>query len=148
MTAARCAWEQEVVSYLASHPRVVFAFLFGSFANDRWRTDSDVDFAVHLEEPFSQQDVAAIWGRLESITQRDVDLVMLNTAPPGVAWAAMKGKPLIVKDPKFRLESMLRTSREAEDFREYVMAFLGERNRRRRGVTGVIERLVAESGSS
>lgn len=130
MDTTRHDWEGEITSYLTTHPKVTLAFLFGSFAKGKCRADSDVDLAVHLLAPYSEQDVASIWGRIEDITHRDVDLVVLNTAPPGISWTSMKGKVLVNKDPKFHLELMLQRSREAEDFREFVTAFLDERRRR------------------
>lgn len=125
-------WEREVASYLTDHPKVVIAFLFGSFAKSRPRRDSDVDLAVHLAVPYSQEDISSIWSRLEDITHRDVDLIVLNTAPPGIAWAAMKGTLLVDKNPRLRIELMLEKSREAEDFREFVASLLEERRSRRR----------------
>ena len=123
-------WEREVASYLAGHPKVILAFLFGSFAKGRSRQDSDVDLAVHLSPSYSEEDVSSIWARLEDITHRDVDLIVLNTAPPGIAWTSMKGKVLVDKDPKLHVELMLEKSREAEDFREFVASLLDERRRR------------------
>jgi len=130
MDTTRNVWEEELASYLAAHPKVILAFLFGSFAKGKCGAGSDVDLAVHLLVPYSEQDVASVWGRLEEITHRDVDLVVLNTAPPGIAWTSMRGKVLVDKDPKFHLELMLQRSGEAEDFREFVTTFLHERRRR------------------
>lgn len=123
-------WEHEVAECLARHPKVVPAFLFGSFSKGRSRTGSDVDVAVYLTPPYSTNDVSEIWSRLEDITHRDVDLLVLNTAPPIISWTAMKGKVLVDKDPKLHLELMLERSREAEDFHEFLMDFWNERRRR------------------
>lgn len=127
------AWESEIAAYLESHPLVAFAFLFGSHGRDRGRATSDVDVAVHLEPSFTQADVAAIWADLERITGKDVDLVVLNDAPPGLAWAAMGGKLLVNKDRRLCLEEMLRVSREAEDFHTFVMDFWELRRQYRGG---------------
>ncbi|MEW5933583.1 MAG: nucleotidyltransferase domain-containing protein [Bacillota bacterium] len=116
-------WEGKLVRYLELHPQVAFAFLFGSYGRARGRATSDVDVAVYLRQPFTPRDVAAIWGEMERITGTDVDLLVLNDAPPGIAWAAMTGKLLVNKDPRLCLEEMLRVSREAEDFRAFVLDF-------------------------
>lgn len=129
---AENAWEHEIAEYLTIHPKVILAFLFGSFSKGRSRAGSDVDVAVYLTSPYSANDVSEIWSRLEDITHRDVDLLVLNTAPPIISWTAMKGKVLVDKDPKLHLELMLERSREAEDFREFLMDFWHERRRRRR----------------
>jgi hypothetical protein len=52
-----------------------------------------------------------------------------NSAPPGIAWAAMQGQVLVDKDPGFHLELMLEEWAEAEDFREFVMDLLRFRER-------------------
>ncbi|NPV80533.1 MAG: nucleotidyltransferase domain-containing protein [Firmicutes bacterium] len=121
--------QKEIVRYLASDSRVILAFLFGSFAKDRARSSSDLDIAVYLASPYLDQDVADIWNHLEDISHRDVDLIVLNDAPPGISWTAMRGRILVDKNPKLRLELMLAKSREAEDFREFQMDFLRERSR-------------------
>ena len=136
MSATMYPWRQAVVSFLRDHPKIVLAFLFGSAARNRTRANSDIDFAIHLREPYSDRDVAAVWDGLEAATHRDVDLIVLNTAPPGIAWTSMKGQVLVDKDPGVHLELMLQKSREAEDFRDFVTAFLTERRRRWRNRGG------------
>lgn len=130
MSVSRNAWEEGITQYLIAHPKVILAFLFGSFVRGRARRDSDIDVAVYLAASYSRQDISSIWNRLEDITHRDIDLVVLNDAPPGIAWAAMKGKVIVDKNPRLRLELMLQKSGEAEDFREFQMDFLRERRRR------------------
>ncbi len=122
-------WLPDVTSFLVAHPKVVLAFMFGSLARGEARSDSDADFAVYLTPGYSEQDISSIWSRLEDLTHRDVDLVVLNSAPAGIAWAAMKGRVLVDKDPKLHLELMLERSAEAEDFREFVMDLLTLRAR-------------------
>lgn len=126
------SWEEEMASYLRSNPLVVLAFLFGSRGRGKARDGSDVDVAVYLRPPYTPRDVATIWSRLEDITRTGVDLVVLNDAPPGISWSAMTGKVLVNKDPRLGLEEMLRVSREAEDFREFVLGLWELRRRWRR----------------
>lgn len=92
------------------------------------RLDSDIDLAVYFGSPYQEQDVTTVWSRVEEIARRDVDLIVLNTALPGIAWSSMKGRVLVDKNP--RLELMLERSSEAEDFREFATAILKERMRR------------------
>lgn len=130
MSIAGNSWGEDIKRYLEAHPKVVLALLFGSFSRDKARAGSDVDVAVYLASPYSSHDVTDIWNHLEDLAHRDVDLVVLNDAPPGISWAAMKGEILVDKDPKLRLELMLERSGEAEDFREFQMGFWRERARR------------------
>jgi len=104
------------------------AFLFGSWARGRQRPDSDLDVAV-LVEP-GTTDAGSLWGQLERLVDRDVDLVILNDASPLLAWEALQGERLLVRDRGEFLDYMLRVSDEAEDFREFVLSLWHERTKR------------------
>lgn len=111
---------------------VEMAFLFGSEASDRVHSGSDVDVAVYLEKGYEYQDVLRLWGELEDLTGRDIDLVVLDHAAPGVAWTAIRGIPLVIRDYRLYLNYMLDVSREAEDFQGFVRELWEMRRRRRR----------------
>lgn len=128
--------EPEVARYLATQPRVLLAFLFGSICKGKARPSSDVDLAVYLETPYDLSDVRQLWNELEDLTHRDVDLVVLNDASPGIAWAAMKGRILVNKAPRLAIELMLDKSREAEDFREFQLELIRDRSRHWRNTDG------------
>ncbi len=116
-------------------PNVRMAFLFGSFANGRDIPESDIDIAVYLEDP---ENYSQLWGKISSAAQRDsTDLIILNIARPTIAWAALRGIRLVVKDERFYLRYMLRVSSEAEDFQECIFDFWNwqERVREERSVT-------------
>jgi hypothetical protein len=93
-----------------------------------------VDVAVYLREPYTPDDVRKIWNGIEDLIRRDVDLVVLNDAPSGIAWTAFRGKVLVKKDARLYLEKMLEYSREAEDFRRMVLEIIELRGRLRRRV--------------
>lgn len=80
MATAGDTWLLEVKNYLADNPKVILAFLFGSFAKERFRAASDVDLAVFLDPSYTKEDVKAIWSKLEDLTGRDVDLLIINQA--------------------------------------------------------------------
>jgi hypothetical protein len=88
--------------YLESHPRVVFAYLFGSLAKRSPLPLSDVDIAVFLTDTlYGTDDKLDILGKLMDILQTDeIDLVILNTAGLPLAMNVLKCKKIIVdKDP-------------------------------------------------
>ena len=72
--------------YLRSHPKVVFAYLFGGLARGERRPLSDVDIAVCLADTVGAADAKLdILGKMIDILGTDeIDLVILNTASP--AW--------------------------------------------------------------
>jgi predicted nucleotidyltransferase len=84
---------------------LVSAYLFGSVASGRAHRESDVDVGVLLDRqkcPTAGQrfDVRlTLIGPLQSAVGRDVDLVVLNDAPPQLARHIMTtGQRLVVKD--------------------------------------------------
>lgn len=118
--------------YLERQPDVVMAFLFGSQARGRAHAQSDVDLAVYFDPVPDHRRLHEVWDRLECISQRDVDLVVLNDARPSIADTALRGERLVVKDERLWLKLMLAVSAEAEDFRQFVID-LWELRRRHRG---------------
>lgn len=119
-------------SYFAAKPDVTMAFLFGSRAKGRDIGESDVDVAVWLAEP-SFATARRIWGELEDLLKRDVDLVVLNDAAAATAWEAIRGTRLVVRDEQLFIDRMLEVSAEAEDFAEWVEDFWRWRRLLRKG---------------
>jgi len=118
--------------YLERQPDVVMAFLFGSHARGQAHAQSDVDLAVYFDPLPDHRRLHEVWDELERISQRDVDLVVLNDARPSIADTALRGERLVVKDERLWLKLMLAVSAEAEDFRQFVID-LWELRRRHRG---------------
>src|SRR5207247_878674 len=84
---------------------LISAYLFGSFSSDRAHRESDVDVGVLLDRglfPTAADRFDArlkLIGRLRGAVGRDVDLVILNDAPPQLARHIMTaGTRLVVKD--------------------------------------------------
>lgn len=65
---------------LAAHGRIVLAVLFGSMADLRARSDSDVDIAVAADRVLSTDEKLVLIGRLAERLGRPVDLIDLQTA--------------------------------------------------------------------
>lgn len=84
---------------LDSEPDVVYALLFGSSARGTPGPGSDADVAVELA-PGAARDARALGrliARLESVTDRQVDLVLLDEAPPPLAYRIFRDGHLIVE---------------------------------------------------
>ena len=111
---------EQLKIYFQNAETVLFAFLFGSQISGKIYRESDVDVAVYLQEGYSLVTVKNIWADVEAIVRKDVDLIILNTAPPLIAQAALRGKPLIIKDYTRYLKYLLETSGEAEDFSIFI----------------------------
>ena len=104
-------------SLFASHP-VIAAYLFGSQASGATTPLSDVDIALLLapevQSPGSIQ--AAVISDLMLVLRRsDIDVVILNTAPPLLKQRAISGRLLYCRDDLARVRFEVAARREYFD---------------------------------
>ena len=101
--------------YLRSHPKVVFAYLFGGLARGERRPLSDVDIAVYLAGIATAEVKLDILGKLIDILGTDeIDLVILNTAPPLLSMNVLRNKRVVADN-----EPAMRHRFESLSFRKY-----------------------------
>lgn len=117
---------QTLTRYFANRPDVRMAFLFGSVERGVASTESDVDVAVYLEKEGVE---GTLWTDIERLVGCEVDLVVLNRAPALVAWSAIRGIPLLIRDRGFFLDYFLEISEEAESLAEFNLDFWKLRDR-------------------
>lgn len=125
---------EKLKSYFSERDDILMAFLFGSQAKGLARSESDIDIAVYFKTANNQMDFESdshfenedkIWLDLEKLLGKKVDLVVLNRAPAGVAFAAMNsGKEICVKNPDLRTKFILLASAVAEEMRDFARDFL------------------------
>ena len=85
---------------LAAGPPLRLAVLFGSFAKQRARPDSDLDIAIlPHDESLSLHTELDLAGQLSSKTGREVDLVRLDRATQLLRWEIAKHGILLAADP-------------------------------------------------
>ena len=109
--------------YFEEKKEVVLAFLFGSQSKGNINKESDFDLAIWVKEGTDQKKIDRIWQELESLLHSNVDLVLLNSARPTVAWSALRGQKLLVRDFKLFLSLFLSVSREAEDMQDFLIDY-------------------------
>jgi predicted nucleotidyltransferase len=83
-------------------PRIAYAVAFGSSATGRMHASSDVDVAIGLAEGhhFDVLELGALTASLEAAAGRPVDLVLLDEAPPGLAYRVFRdGRAIITRNP-------------------------------------------------
>ena len=117
--------------HLESNQAIDMAFLFGSIARGTDTKRSDVDLAVHFSGSYGTDDVIRLAGELERLLSRDVDLIVLNSAPASLAWTAIRGVRLFVRSQGAYVQYMLDVSREAEDFGHFASDLWKMRRKRR-----------------
>lgn len=65
---------------LEKEEKIAFAVLFGSLAGGRDTFLSDIDLAIYLSQDMDILELGRIVGELEKVTERRVDLLILNDA--------------------------------------------------------------------
>jgi predicted nucleotidyltransferase len=77
--------------YFLAEPRVLHAWLFGSFSRGEQHPDSDVDVMIEMktDKRYTLIDVFNIQYRLEQLLKRKVDLVEKDYIKP-TAWTNAK----------------------------------------------------------
>jgi len=91
-----------VKNYLETREDVLFAYLFGSLSKGRTSPLSDVDIAVFLREGDLSDKRFEILGHLVEILKTDeVDLVILNSAPPPLRMSIIQDKTLLADNEPF-----------------------------------------------
>lgn len=113
---------------------MLFAYLFGSQARGDVGPRSDVDVSVYLREG-SALGMLDIMARIEGVGHpRHLDVILLNTAPPFIAYQALEGLLLFSRDEETRTLVEARIAREYLD-REPSM---------RRDLRETLDRFAAE----
>ena len=107
--------------YFEEKENVILAFIFGSSAKGTAGEDSDLDIGIYLKKKKEEDE---IWRQISEITQREVDLVLLNNAPASLISNIIKtGISLVIKDKKLFWDIYLTKTLEAEDFSGFVKSW-------------------------
>ncbi len=117
-------------------PEVQAAFLFGSHTTGRARADSDIDVAVLIDPAAAEYEARIQLRRLitalaSELAADRVDVVILNDAPPALAFQVLKhGLLALERDPRALHRFRVRTYDLHADFAP-VERFFREVTRRR-----------------
>lgn len=82
---------------LEQDQRVQYALIFGSGARGSAHPGSDIDIAIGLSEPLELRELGDLVGRLESACGRTVDLVLMDEAPPALAYRVFRDGVTVVE---------------------------------------------------
>jgi len=131
---------QELESYCIQDRAILAAYLFGSFARNRQRPESDVDIAVLLDEHSGKIDRSGLFARLHKDLGRrlrkDVHILVLNDASLlARIEAVFKGLCVHVKDEEALARFKMLTLSLFADFAPYLDQ-LNRRLKQRLGVSG------------
>ncbi|ALA57485.1 type VII toxin-antitoxin system MntA family adenylyltransferase antitoxin [Nitrospira moscoviensis] len=122
--------DQEILRVLNRHPSIVMAFLFGSLAAGRGRTDSDLDVAFAATTPLTSQGRMDLIGDLAVAVGRPVDLIDLDlTHGPLLQQILTQGRKILCRDRVHYAELIRRMIYEEADFMPYYRRILAARRK-------------------
>lgn len=114
---------------LLAEPRITYALVFGSTARGDARPQSDLDIAIGgLTAPMTPLELGDLIGQLEVVSGREVDLVLLDEAGPGLAYRVFRdGIGVLDREPIVLANRKARAMLEYADWKPVEDLFTGAR---------------------
>jgi len=124
----------QLKEYFSCKDAISFAVLFGSRSVARERSASDLDSAIYFtprnrrtieyEECNDYPARETMEKDLEALLKTEVDLIVLNNSPCGLASEVVtKGIPILVKDEELFARFSWVVTSAAMDYREFVKEY-------------------------
>ena len=106
---------------LIKYEDIIFAYIFGSYAKDNIRKDSDIDIAIYLKDSIDTYRYLDMKMKLSEAIRREVDLVILNDATPMLKYEIYKNNILLfTKDKSIENKYKVKTLFEYNDMKRYL----------------------------
>jgi predicted nucleotidyltransferase len=116
---------------LLKHNNIIFAYIFGSYVQDKARADSDVDIAIYLDTAMDVETYLEIKVRLAEVCKREVDLIILNEATPFLRYEVYRNNILLFsRDKACETQYIVKTLFEYSDMKKYLNLCYNETIRR------------------
>lgn len=110
---------EALTEHLKAHPAIEFAILFGSQAQGKAKSESDLDIAIYLNRALSLEEYLTLNLQLEKTSGREVDLIILNEASPLLKHQVMKNrKVLFIRNFDLYADFREKTIDEYQEFLE------------------------------
>jgi len=111
---------EELRAVFEADPRIGYAVVFGSTVTGTAHAESDVDVAIGTTGtvPLGVIDLGTLASALDAAAGRHVDLVLLDEAPPGLAYRVFRdGRTIFARDRRALGARRARAVLEYLDFR-------------------------------
>lgn len=106
---------------LIKYEDIVFSYIFGSYAKSSMRENSDIDIAIYLRRDIDIDIYIEIKINLSEILRKEIDLVILNNAPPLLKHEIAKNHILLFsRDKALENRYRVKTLFEYNDMKSYL----------------------------
>ncbi|MEM3398050.1 MAG: nucleotidyltransferase domain-containing protein [Nitrososphaerota archaeon] len=119
---------RDLETFFDKEDEVLVAYLFGSYARGDQTAESDIDIAVLLSTPSHRvlEYYLHLINELSRVSGGEVDLIILNTAPPLLKHQVIKNGIVVYRrDEKTRIEFEARAEDEYLDFKRVMERYDG-----------------------
>ena len=106
---------------LIKYDKIVFAYIFGSYAKGNVRENSDIDIAIYLKDNIDTHEYLDMKMEISEALKREVDLVILNDTTPLLKYEIYKNNILLftndkVMESKYKVKTLF----EYNDMKRYL----------------------------
>ena len=110
--------KQVIVNYFKKYPEVISIYIFGSTVTSPDKKSNDIDIAILIKEKFKEKiNTLDIMTELSSALNKDVDVVIMNDAPPLLSHEIRKkGEIIFESDPSYRKKFNVKKRKQYEDY--------------------------------
>ncbi len=106
---------------LIKYEDIIFAYIFGSYAKDNIRKDSDIDIAIYLKDSIDTYEYLDMKMKLSEALRREVDLIILNDVTPLLKYEIYKNNILLfTNDKSIENKYKVKTLFEYNDMKRYL----------------------------
>ncbi len=106
---------------LIKYENIIFAYIFGSYFQNKLDVNRDIDVAIYLEKYLNTDEYLKIKMDLSDVFKREVDLVLLNEAPSLLKYEIYKKNVLLfTRDMVIESNHKVKTLFEYNDIKRYL----------------------------
>ena len=106
---------------LLEYENIIFAYIFGSYVQEKIRIDSDIDIAIYLEKKIDAGTYLEIKMSLTEACKREIDLIILNDTTPLLKYEIYKNNILLfTRDKAIETSYKVKTLFEYNDIKKYL----------------------------
>lgn len=112
---------KKIKDILIGYENIIFAYIFGSYAQGKMRPDSDIDIAIYSERKLDSKTYLDIKMALTDVCKREIDLIILNDATPLLRYEIYKNNILLfTRDNDLETSYKVKTLFEYNDVKRYL----------------------------
>ncbi len=111
--------KEQLQNYVQSDDNILFAYLFGSYADGTQQRQSDVDVAIFFRH-HTFDDKLSIIHTLQKIVHKKIDLVTLNEVKNLFLLESILNDGILLKDHPERPWFEVRKEHEIKDFKHFL----------------------------